>query len=149
MSSACDQCQANAAWWGGHQIRVYLGRGVDGVHFPLLNSPERASVRVKFIIGENDPGYVKCSKNWQETRAKLIRSGHVASKLEMEVIKKGNAAGLGIGHQWYPTRPLDFCDINDRHEQRRFLMTAWIRGTLVILSIGLAVCQEGVKSAGS
>jgi predicted esterase len=97
---------------------VYLGRGVDEDHIPLLNSPERAGIGVKFIIGENDPGYVKCSENWLETRAKLLRSGHVASKLEMEVIKKGNAASLGIGHQWYPTRILDFCAANERPSSR-------------------------------
>ncbi|MBI3882182.1 MAG: hypothetical protein HY301_19240 [Verrucomicrobia bacterium] len=88
---------------------VYLGRGVDEDHLPLPNSPERAGLAVKFIIGENDPGYAKCSENWRETQAQLLGCGHVASKLQTEVIKKGNAANLGTGHQWYPARILDFC----------------------------------------
>lgn len=88
---------------------VYLGRGVDEDHLPLLNSPERAGIAVKFIIGENDPGHAKCSENWLETRELLLRCGHTAAKLETEVIKQGNAASLGVGHQWYPTRILDFC----------------------------------------
>jgi len=88
---------------------VYLGRGVDEDQLPLPNSPERASIAVKFVIGENDPGYTKCSENWLETKVKLLGCGHVTSKLQTEVIKKGNAENLGIGHQWYPSRILDFC----------------------------------------
>ncbi len=88
---------------------VYLGRGVDENQLPLPNSPARAGLAVKFIVGENDPGCARYSENWRETSVKLLGCGHVAAKLSMEVIKKGNAAHLGTGHQWFPSRILDFC----------------------------------------
>lgn len=88
---------------------VYLGRGVDKDHLPLRNSPERARIEVKFIIGESDPGYHKCSENWLETKALLLECGHPASRIQMEAIKKGNAEKLSAGHNWYPTRIFDFC----------------------------------------
>ena len=88
---------------------VYLGRGVDEDHIPLLNSPERAGIAVKFIIGENDPGCEKCSGNWTEAKARLLSYGHAAPKLQMEIIRKGNTDKLGTRHQWFPTRILDFC----------------------------------------
>lgn len=88
---------------------VYLGRGVDEAHLPLVNSTERAGIRVKYIIGENDPGHPKCIENWTEAKAKLLRCGHSESKIESEVIKKGNSEKLGSGHQWFTTRIFDFC----------------------------------------
>lgn len=88
---------------------VYLGRGVDEDHIPFLNSPVRASVAVKYLIGEEDRGYKKCSENWEETKAKLLRCGHPASKIQVEVIRKGNPDQLSPGHSCYPTRILDFC----------------------------------------
>ena len=88
---------------------VYLGRGVDEEHIPLLNSPERAKIEIKYIIGENDPGYEKCLENWLEAKAKLLSYGHPASKIQMEVIKKGNPENLSPGHNWFPTRILGFC----------------------------------------
>jgi predicted esterase len=88
---------------------VYLGRGVDENHIPFLNSPERTNLPIKYIIGEEDRGYEKCSENWQETKAKLLRYGHAASKIQMEVIRKGNRENLNPGHSCYPTRIFDFC----------------------------------------
>lgn len=88
---------------------VYLGRGVDEDHIPFLKSPERAKLSIKYIIGEKDPGYSKCSENWEETRAELLHYGHPASKLQMEVIKQGNPEHLSAGHNWFPTKILDFC----------------------------------------
>lgn len=88
---------------------VYLGRGVDENHIPFPNSPERARLPIKYIVGEEDRGYPKYSENWQETKAKLLRYGHPASKIQMEVITKGNRDHLSPGHSWYPTRILDFC----------------------------------------
>jgi hypothetical protein len=88
---------------------VYLGRGVDEDHIPLLNSPERANLAIKYIIGENDPGYKECTENWLKTRAKLLCYGHPASKMQMEVIKKANPENLHSGHNWYPTRIVGFC----------------------------------------
>ena len=88
---------------------VYLGRGVDEGHLPLPNSPARAGLAVKFIVGENDPNCARYSENWRETSVKLLGCGHVASRLSLEVVKKGNAAHLGTGHQWFPSRILDFC----------------------------------------
>ncbi|OAI57976.1 hypothetical protein AYO49_01670 [Verrucomicrobiaceae bacterium SCGC AG-212-N21] len=87
----------------------YAGRGVDEDHIPLRNSPERSGIAVKVIIGENDPGYEFCTQNWAESKAKLLSYGHPAANLQMEIIRKGNADRLGTGHQWYPTRILDFC----------------------------------------
>lgn len=92
---------------------VYLGRGVDEDHLPFPNSSERAGLAVKFIVGENDPGCARYSENWRDTSVKLLGCGHVASKLSMEVIKKGNAANHGAGHQWYPSRILDFCSATE------------------------------------
>ena len=89
---------------------VYLGRGVDEDHIPLMNSPERANLPVKYIVGEEDHGYQKYSENWQESRAKLLGYGHPASKMQMEVIKPGNPDRLSAGHNWFPTRIFDFCD---------------------------------------
>jgi predicted esterase len=88
---------------------VFLGRGVDEAHLPLMNSAERAGIRIKYIVGENDPGYPKYTQNWVETKAKLQRCGHSESKIEMEIIKKGNPGKLGSGHQWFTTRIWDFC----------------------------------------
>ena len=88
---------------------VYLGRGVDEAHIPFLNSPERAKLAIKYIIGESDPGYEKCSENWMEAKAKLLRYGHPASRIQMEVIRKGNRENLSPGHNWFPTRIFDFC----------------------------------------
>lgn len=88
---------------------VYLGRGVAEDHIPFLNSPERARLRIKYIVGEEDPGYSKYSENWQETKAKLLHYGHPASMIEMEVIKNGNGDKLNPGHSYYPTRIFDFC----------------------------------------
>jgi predicted esterase len=93
---------------------VYLSRGVDENHIPLLNSPERSGIAVKFIVGEADPGCEKYLESWTQAKAKLLSSGHVAAKLQMEVIRKGNADNLGIGHQWFRTRVLDFCAAPDR-----------------------------------
>ena len=47
--------------------------------------------------------------NWLETKALLLQCGHPASRIQMEVIKKGNAEKLSAGHNWYPTRIFDFC----------------------------------------
>ena len=88
---------------------VYLGRGVDEDHIPLLNSPERAKLAIKYIIGENDPGYEKYSEDWLAVKAKLLRYGHPVSKMQMEVIKKGNPDRLSAGHNWFPTKIFDFC----------------------------------------
>ncbi len=88
---------------------VYLGRGVDEDHVPLLNSPQRLNLPIKYIVGEDDRGYQKYSENWQETKAKLLRYGHSASKIQMEVIKKGNREHLNPGHDCYATRIIDFC----------------------------------------
>ncbi|GEM_PF-1740310 len=88
---------------------VYLARGVDEDHLPFLNSSERTTVPIKYIIGEDDRGYKKCSENWQETKAKLLRYGHPESKMQMEVIKKGNRENLNPGHSCYIARILDFC----------------------------------------
>jgi hypothetical protein len=88
---------------------VYLGRGVDEDHIPFVNSPVRAKLEIKYIIGENETGYKQCSENWLEAKAKLLRYGHPASKLQMEVIKKGNPENLSAGHNWFPTKILDFC----------------------------------------
>jgi hypothetical protein len=87
---------------------VYLGRGVDEHHIPYLNSPERARLPVKFINGENESGYSECVQNWEKTRAELVRYGHRAENLQREVIRKGNPEHLSAGHNWYPTRILDF-----------------------------------------
>jgi hypothetical protein len=88
---------------------VYLGRGVDEAHLPFTNAPERAGVAIKYIVGENDPGYPKYSENWKETKAKLLSYGHSAAKIQEEVIKPGNPEKLGAGHQWFPTKILEFC----------------------------------------
>ena len=82
---------------------------MDENHIPFLNSPERALIAVKFIVGENDPHYEAYSENWTETKAKLLRYGHPASKLQMEVINKGNPDKLSAGHNWFPARIFDFC----------------------------------------
>ena len=87
----------------------YLGRGVDDYHIPLRDSPERAGIAVKFIIGESDPGYDFCMQNWEATKAQLLSYGHPAANLQMEIIRKGNADKLGTGHQWFLTRILDCC----------------------------------------
>lgn len=88
---------------------VYLGRGVDEDRIPFRNAPERAQVGIKYIIGEKDPGYPKCSENWLESKAKLLSYGHLESKMQMEVIKPGNPEKLSAGHNWFPTRIWDFC----------------------------------------
>ncbi len=87
---------------------VYRGRGVDEDHLPLLNSPERARVEIKFIAGEEDKGAVLYAKNWAETKALLIHSGHPESKFHEEIIRKGNPDKLPVGHTWFPTRIMDF-----------------------------------------
>ena len=88
---------------------TYAGRGVDEDHIPFMKSPERANLAIKYIIGEKDPGYKYCTDNWAETKAQLLSYGHPASKIQMEVIKAGNPEKLSAGHNWYPTRILDFC----------------------------------------
>ena len=88
---------------------VYLGRGVDEDHIPFRNSPERAKIEIKYIIGGNESGYQECLENWLEAKAALLRYGHSASKIQMEVIKQGNPEKLSAGHNWFPTRILDFC----------------------------------------
>ena len=88
---------------------VYLGRGVDEGHIPFVNSPERAKVGVKYIVGDDDPNCKKYSENWLEAKAKLLSYGHLPSMMSMEVIKKGNPEKLSTGHGWFPTRILDFC----------------------------------------
>lgn len=88
---------------------VYLGRGVDDDHIPFKNSPERAGLNIKFMIGEKDPGYQHCVENWQETKAQLLSYGHPASKIQMEVIKPGNPEHLSAGHNWFPTKIFAFC----------------------------------------
>ena len=88
---------------------VYLGRGVDEDHIPLLNSPERAQIEIKYITGGSQSGYQEGLENWLEAKAKLLSYGHPASKIQMEVIKPGNPEKLSAGHNWYPTRILDFC----------------------------------------
>jgi len=87
---------------------VYLGRGVDEDHIPFLRSPERAQLPVKFIIGEKDPGYRNCSENWEEVRTKLLQYGHPAANLQIEVIQQRNPEHLSAGHNWFPTKILDF-----------------------------------------
>jgi hypothetical protein len=88
---------------------VYLGRGVDEDHIPLINSPERAQIKVKFIVGESDPNYKHYSENWLKTKAQLLRCGHPEPKMQMEIIQKGNPEKLNPRHNWFPTRVLDFC----------------------------------------
>ena len=88
---------------------VYLGRGVDEGHIPFVNSPERAKVGVKYIVGDDDPNCQKYSENWLESKAKLLSYGHLPTLMHMEVIKKGNPEGLSAGHGWFPMRILDFC----------------------------------------
>lgn len=87
----------------------YAGRGVDESHIPFLNSPERATLPIKFIVGENDPFCKNYLERWQETTAKLLRYGHPPSKMQLEVIKPGNPEHLSAGHNWFPTKILDFC----------------------------------------
>lgn len=96
----------------------YAGRGVDENHIPLLNSRERAAIAVKCIVGEEDRGYKFYMENWQETKAKLLRYGHSPSKLQLEVIKKGNPEKLNPGHCCYPTKILDFCLALEKAAQR-------------------------------
>ena len=88
---------------------VYLGRGVDESHIPLVNSRERARLKIKYVIGEKDPGYQKCVENWLEAKARLLSYGHPASTIQMEVIKQGNPEHLSAGHNWFPTKIFDFC----------------------------------------
>jgi len=89
---------------------VYLGRGVDESHIPLMNSPVRANLDILYIIGANDPGYKVCMENWRETKAQLLSYGHKAAKIREEVIQKGNPERLNPGHNWFPTKVLGFCD---------------------------------------
>jgi hypothetical protein len=88
---------------------VYLGRGVDENHLPLVKSPERAQLEIKFIVGERDNGCGHYLENWAETKTQLIRCGHPEPRIQMEVIKPGNAENLSPGHNWFHTRILDFC----------------------------------------
>jgi hypothetical protein len=74
-----------------------------------VNSPERARLEVKYIVGENDPNFQRYFENWLEVETKLLSYGHPASKLQAEVIKPGNPEKLSTGHNWYPTKILDFC----------------------------------------
>lgn len=96
---------------------VYLGRGVDESHIPLLNSPERAKLDVLFLVGAKDPpsgpNMGLALANWHEARAKLLSYGHSAAKLREEVIQPGNPEKLSAGHNWFPTKILDFCDAID------------------------------------
>jgi predicted esterase len=87
----------------------YAGRGVDESHIPFLNSPERATLPIKFMVGANDPNCESYLESWQETTAKLLSYGHPASKMQIEVIKQGNPERLNPGHNWFPTRIFDFC----------------------------------------
>jgi len=87
---------------------VYRGRGVDEDHLPLLNSPERARVEIKFIAGEQDKGATLYAENWAQTKALLIRSGHPESRFHEEIIRPGNPENLPVGHTWFPTRIMDF-----------------------------------------
>ncbi len=87
---------------------VYRGRGVDEDHLPLLNSPERARVQIKFIAGEQDKGATLYAENWAQTKALLIRSGHPESTFHEEILRAGNPDKLPIGHTWFPTRIMDF-----------------------------------------
>lgn len=96
---------------------VYLGRGVDEAHLPLTNSPERAGVAIKYIVGENDGNYAKYIENWKETKAKLLSWGHTAAKIQEEIIRPGNPEKLGSGHQWFPTKIMDFCIGEERGEK--------------------------------
>lgn len=95
----------------------YAGRGVDEERIPLLNSPERAKIGIKCIVGENDPHYQSYLENWQKTNAELLRCGHPASKIETEVIEKGNSEKLNPGHNWFPARILDFFESIERAYQ--------------------------------
>ncbi len=87
---------------------VYRGRGVDEAQLPLLNSPERARVEIKFIAGEQDKGAALYAENWAQTKALLVRSGHPESKFHEEIIRQGNTENLPVGHTWFPTRIMDF-----------------------------------------
>jgi predicted esterase len=87
----------------------YAGRGVDESNIPFLNSPERATLPIKFIVGENDRWCNSYLESWQETTTKLLGYGHPASKMQIEVIKQGNPERLSAGHNWFPTRIFDFC----------------------------------------
>jgi predicted esterase len=96
---------------------VFLGRGVDEDDVPLANTPERANVAIKFIVGEKDPGYRHSLENWERTRAKLLEAGHPASRIQTEVIKAGNGEHLSAAHNWYPARILDFIGAEERRAQ--------------------------------
>ncbi len=92
----------------------YAGRGVDESHIPFLNSPERAMLPIKFIVGENDRWCKNYLDGWQDTTIKLLSYGHPSSKMEIEVIKQGDPEGLSAGHNWFPTRIFDFCAAVER-----------------------------------
>lgn len=79
----------------------FAGRGVDEAHLPLVNSPERAGVAIKCLVGEKDPHFEGYDANWKETKPKLLSYGHTAAKLQEEIIKSA-------GHQWFPRQILDF-----------------------------------------
>ena len=87
---------------------VYRGRGVDENHLPLMNSPVRAQVEIKFIAGEQDKGAALFTQNWTQTKALLRRCGHPESKFHKEIVRIGNAENLPVGHAWFPTRIIDF-----------------------------------------
>jgi predicted esterase len=87
---------------------VYLGRGVDEEQLPFLNPPERASLPVKYIIGEEDQGFERCLENWRETKARLLRCGHQDARIEMEIIRKGNRENLNPGTASIPRASLTF-----------------------------------------
>ena len=78
------------------------------MRIPLVNSPERAKLEIKVIVGEDDRGYQFYTDNWEKTKAKLLSYGHAPAKLQLEVIKKGNPEKLNPGHSWYVTRIMDF-----------------------------------------
>jgi predicted esterase len=97
---------------------TYLGRGVDEDHIPLMNSPERGRLEIKFIVGENDPGYKRYCDTWAEVKTKFLSYGHSASRMQMEVIKPGNPEHLNAGHNWFPARIFDFCGAVEQASQR-------------------------------
>ena len=80
----------------------FAGRGVDEAHLPFVNSPERAGIAIKCLVGEKDPHCDFYDANWKETEPKLLTYGHTAAKLQEEIIKSA-------GHQWFPMQILDFC----------------------------------------
>ena len=46
--------------------------------------------------------------NGLEAKANRLGYGHLPSKVQMEVNKKGNPDNLSTGRHWFPTRILEF-----------------------------------------